>query len=90
MARIRGYRPLKTSVIIRFLVISLTFSLAPISFIQEVSAAPISVSQCKLTDPFSGPVRLGFPKEPSRLSATGVQKILLQKYKKQVDVITAF
>ena len=54
MARIRGYRGLKTSVIIRFLVISLTFSLAPISFIQEVSAAPISVSQCKLTDPFSG------------------------------------
>jgi M6 family metalloprotease-like protein len=77
MARIRGYRGLKTSLIIRFLVISLTFSLVPISFIQEVSAAPISVSECKLVDPFKWSVRLGFPKNSARLNATGVQKILL-------------
>ena len=77
MARIRGYRALKTSLIIRFLAISLTFCLAPISFIQQVSAAPISVTQCKLADPFNYSVRLGFPKDPARLSATGVQKMLL-------------
>jgi len=77
MARIRGYRGLKMSLIIRFLAISLTFSLVPISFIQEVSAAPLSVSQCKLDDPFKSSVRLGFPKDPARLSATGTQKILL-------------
>ena len=77
MARIRGLSGVKTSIIIRFLAISLTFSLAPLSFIQEVSAAPISVTQCKLADPFQSNVRLGFPKDPARLSATGVQKVLL-------------
>jgi len=65
------------ALIIRFLAISLTFSLAPISFIQQVSAAPISVTECKLVDPFKSNVRLGFPKDPARLSATGVQKVLL-------------
>ena len=77
MARIRGLSGVKTSVIIRFLAISLTLSLAPLSFIQEVSAAPISVSECKLVDPFKSNVRLGFPKDPARLSATGAQKVLL-------------
>jgi M6 family metalloprotease-like protein len=68
---------MSSALIIRFLAITLTFSLAPISFIQEVSAAPISVSQCKLTDPFNYSVRLGFPKDTARLSSTGVQKVLL-------------
>jgi len=77
MARIRGYHRMSSALIIRFLAITLTFSLAPISFIQEVSAAPISVSECKLVDPFKWSVRLGFPKNPARLNATGAQKILL-------------
>ena len=77
MARIRGLSGVKTSIIIRFLAITLTVCLAPLSFIQEVSAAPISVTQCKLADPFQSNVRLGFPKDPARLSATGVQKVLL-------------
>ena len=77
MARIPGLSSIKTSVIIRFLAISLTVCLAPLSFIQEVSAAPISVTECKLADPFKWSVRLGFPKNPARLSATGAQKILL-------------
>jgi len=65
------------TLIIRFLAISLTFSLAPISFIQQVAAAPISVSECKLVDPFQSIVRLGFPRNKDRLSPTGAQKILL-------------
>ena len=77
MARIRGYHRMSSALIIRFLAISLTFSLAPISFMQELSAAPIAVSQCRLTDPFQSTIRLGFPKDPARLSATGAQKILL-------------
>jgi M6 family metalloprotease-like protein len=77
MARIRLYHRMSSALIIRFLAITLTFCLAPISFIQEVSAAPISVSECKLVDPFKGQVRLGFPKNPARLNATGAQKILL-------------
>jgi len=77
MARIPLYHRVSTTMIIRFLAITLTFSLAPISFIQEVSAAPISVSECKLVDPFQSIVRLGFPKNPARLNATGNQKVLL-------------
>jgi M6 family metalloprotease-like protein len=77
MARIRLHHRMSTTMIIRFLAITLTFSLAPISFIQEVSAAPIPVSECKLVDPFQSIVRLGFPRNKDRLSPTGAQKILL-------------
>ena len=76
MSRIRGYRGTQIRLIIRLLTFSLVISLAPLSFIQEVSAAPISVTECKLRDPFQSNVRLGFPKNPSRLSATGKQNIL--------------
>jgi M6 family metalloprotease-like protein len=63
--------------IVRLLSFSLVVSLAPLSFIQEVSAAPISVAECKLFDPFKSNVRLGFPKDTDRLSSTGNQKVLL-------------
>jgi M6 family metalloprotease-like protein len=77
MARIRGFRGSRTRLIVRLLSFSLVVSLAPLSFIQEVSAAPIPVADCKLFDPFKGSVRLGFPKNTARLNATGTQKILL-------------
>ena len=77
MARIRGFRGARTRLIVRLLSFSLFVSLAPLSFIQEVSAAPIPVADCKLFDPFKGSVRLGFPKNTARLNATGNQKILL-------------
>jgi len=62
---------------IGFLSISLVLSLGPVSFMQEVSAAPIAVTQCKLADRFNYSVRLGFPKDVARLSSTGNQKVLL-------------
>jgi M6 family metalloprotease-like protein len=77
MARIRGFRGARTRLIVRLLSFSLVVSLAPLSFIQEVSAAPISVAECKLFDPFKSNVRLGFPKDTDRLSSTGNQKVLL-------------
>jgi M6 family metalloprotease-like protein len=77
MARIRGLRGAKSIHLFRLLILNLILSLAPISFIQEVSAAPISVTECKLRDPFQSVVRLGFPKNPSRLNAAGNQNILL-------------
>jgi len=77
MAHIRGFRGARTRLIVRLLSFSLVVSLAPLSFIQEVSAAPIPVADCKLLDPFKWSVRLGFPKNTMRLNATGNQKILL-------------
>ena len=77
MAHIRGFRGARTRLIVRLLSFSLVVSLAPLSFIQEVSAAPISVAECKLFDPFKSNVRLGFPKDTDRLSSTGNQKVLL-------------
>jgi M6 family metalloprotease-like protein len=77
MARIRGFRGERTRLIIRLLSFSLVISLAPLSFIQEVSAAPIPVADCKLFDPFKSNVRLGFPKDADRLSSTGTQRVLL-------------
>jgi M6 family metalloprotease-like protein len=77
MARIRGFRGARTRLIVRLLSFSLFISLAPLSFIQEVSAAPIPVADCKLFDPFKSNVRLGFPKDTDRLSSTGNQKVLL-------------
>ena len=77
MARIRGFRGARTRLIIRLLSFSLVISLAPLSFIQEVSAAPIPVADCKLFDPFKSNVRLGFPKDADRLSSTGTQRVLL-------------
>jgi M6 family metalloprotease-like protein len=77
MALTRGIRGVRTRLIIRILSFSLVISLAPISFIQQVSAAPISVNQCKLSDQFNYSVRLGFPKDSARLSSTGTQKVLL-------------
>ncbi len=77
MARIREFSNAKKSFFIRLVTLSLVLAIAPITFIQEVSAAPIPVSECKLKDPFQSNVRLGFPKNPSRLSATGNQNILL-------------
>jgi M6 family metalloprotease-like protein len=77
MARIRGFRRARTRLIIRLLSFSLVVSLAPLSFIQKVAAAPISVAECKLFDPFKSNVRLGFPKDTDRLSSTGNQKVLL-------------
>jgi len=77
MARIRGFRGARTRLVIRLLSFSLVISLAPLSFIQEVSAAPIPVADCKLFDPFKSNVRLGFPKDADRLSSTGTQRVLL-------------
>jgi M6 family metalloprotease-like protein len=77
MERIRGFRGARTRLIIRLLSFSLVISLAPLSFIQEVSAAPIPVADCKLFDPFKSNVRLGFPKDADRLSSTGTQRVLL-------------
>ena len=77
MARIRAFRGARTRLIIRLLSFSLVISLAPLSFIQEVSAAPIPVADCKLFDPFKSNVRLGFPKDADRLSSTGTQRVLL-------------
>ena len=77
MAGIRRFRGARTRLIIRLLSFSLVISLAPLSFIQEVSAAPIPVADCKLLDPFKSNVRLGFPKDTDRLSSTGNQKVLL-------------
>ncbi len=77
MARIRRFHDAPKRVIFRLLSLSLLISLAPISFIQQVSAAPISVNQCKLNDQFNFSVRLGFPKDSARLSSTGTQKVLL-------------
>jgi M6 family metalloprotease-like protein len=77
MARIRGFRGARTRLIIRLLSLSLVISLAPITLIQNVSAAPIPVTGCKLFDPFKSNVRLGFPKDADRLKSTGVQKVLL-------------
>ena len=77
MARIRRFHDAPKRVIFRLLSLSLLISLAPISFIQQVSAAPIPVADCKLFDPFKSNVRLGFPKDPARLSSTGNQKVLL-------------
>jgi M6 family metalloprotease-like protein len=77
MARIREFRGVKSTYLFRLLILSLVLSLAPISFIQQVSAAPLPVTECKLLDPFQSNVRLGFPKNPSRLNATGNQNILL-------------
>ena len=77
MARIREFRGVKSPYLFRLLILSLVLSLAPISFIQQVSAAPLPVTECKLLDPFQSNVRLGFPKNPSRLNATGNQNILL-------------
>ena len=77
MAGIRRFRGARTRLIIHLLSFSLIISLAPISFIQQVSAAPIPVADCKLFDPFKSNVRLGFPKDSARLSSTGPQKVLL-------------
>ena len=77
MARFRSFRGARTRLIIRLLSFSIVISLAPISFIQQVSAAPIPVADCKLFDPFKSNVRLGFPKDSARLSSTGSQKVLL-------------
>ena len=77
MAHIRGFRGARTRLIIRLVSFSLVISLAPLSFIQEVSAAPIPVADCKLFDPFKSNVRLGFPKDADRLSSTGTQRVLL-------------
>jgi M6 family metalloprotease-like protein len=77
MATMRINHRNKTPYLIRLLVLSVIFSLAPVSFIQQVSAAPIPVSQCKLADQFNWSVRLGFPKDSARLSSTGPQKVLL-------------
>jgi M6 family metalloprotease-like protein len=77
MARIREFRGTTSTYLFRLLILSLVLSLAPISFIQQVSAAPLPVTECKLLDPFQSNVRLGFPKNPSRLNATGNQNILL-------------
>ena len=77
MAGIRRFRGARTRLIIHLLSFSLVISLAPISFIQQVSAAPIPVADCKLFDPFKSNVRLGFPKDSARLSSTGPQKVLL-------------
>jgi M6 family metalloprotease-like protein len=77
MAHIRGFRGARTRLIIRLLSFSLALSLAPITLIQNVSAAPIPVTGCKLFDPFKDRVRLGFPKDADRLKSTGVQKVLL-------------
>ena len=77
MARIFTLLKARTRLIIHLLSFSLVISLAPISFIQQVSAAPIPVADCKLFDPFKSNVRLGFPKDSARLSSTGPQRVLL-------------
>jgi M6 family metalloprotease-like protein len=77
MARINQNRGNRSRLIIGFLSFSLALSLGPVTFIQEVSAAPIAVTQCKLAEKFNYSVRLGFPKDKARLSSTGNQKVLL-------------
>jgi M6 family metalloprotease-like protein len=77
MALLGKYLIKKTSFLARALVLTLIIGTAPIALIQSVSAAPISVTECKLIDPFQSNVRLGFPKNPSRLNSTGNQNILL-------------
>mgnify|MGYP000300371443 CR=1 len=77
MAPTLGKRRTRFRLLIGFLSFSLALSLGPVTFIQEVSAAPIAVTQCKLADRFNGSVRLGFPKDAARLSSTGNQRVLL-------------
>ena len=58
------------------LILTVLLTLIP-TLNSPVAAVAPSTSDCKLLDSFNYSVRLGFPKQTDRLSATGNQKVLL-------------